>query len=170
MLGIMQTQTVCDTCHGEGTVIKNKCKHCNGEGIVKGEKQVEVELPAGLVEGYAYNFQGKGAKMFGKRNITLKYNTPPRAFHRISSSANTASSCRPRTISSNTCWKTYRKRNSGNWRKKRKTQRNMGATANRDITADLRGALMSVSPSVCQFFTWKFGNIRYSSNICSDKW
>jgi molecular chaperone DnaJ len=60
MLGIMQTQTVCDTCRGEGTVIKNKCKHCGGEGIVKGEKQVEVELPAGLVEGYAYNFQGKG--------------------------------------------------------------------------------------------------------------
>ena len=60
MLGIMQTQSVCDTCGGEGTVIKNKCKHCNGEGIVKGEKQVEIELPAGLVEGYAYNFQGKG--------------------------------------------------------------------------------------------------------------
>ena len=60
MLGIMQTQNVCDTCGGEGTVIKNKCKHCNGEGIVKGEKQVEIELPAGLVEGYAYNFQGKG--------------------------------------------------------------------------------------------------------------
>ena len=66
MLGIMQTQTVCETCGGEGTVIKNKCKHCNGEGIVKGEKQVEVELPAGLVEGYAYNFQGKGGA--GRRN------------------------------------------------------------------------------------------------------
>lgn len=66
MFGIMQTQDVCDTCHGEGTVIKNKCKHCNGEGIVKGEKQVEVELPAGLVEGYAYNFQGKGGA--GRRN------------------------------------------------------------------------------------------------------
>lgn len=66
MLGIMQTQTVCDTCQGEGTVIKNKCKHCNGEGIVKGEKQVELELPAGLVEGYAYNFQGKGGA--GRRN------------------------------------------------------------------------------------------------------
>ena len=67
MLGIMQTQTVCDTCHGEGKVIKNKCKHCNGEGIVKGEKQVEVELPAGLVEGYAYNFQGKGGA--GRRKL-----------------------------------------------------------------------------------------------------
>ena len=60
MLGIMQTQTVCDTCQGEGKIIKNKCKKCNGEGIVKGEKQVDIELPAGLVEGYAYNFAGKG--------------------------------------------------------------------------------------------------------------
>ena len=66
MLGIMQTQTVCETCQGEGTVIKNKCSHCHGEGIVKGEKQVEVELPAGLIEGYAYNFQGKGGA--GRRN------------------------------------------------------------------------------------------------------
>lgn len=66
MLGVMQTQSVCETCKGEGTVIKNKCKHCQGEGIVKGEKQVEVELPAGLVEGYAYNFQGKGGA--GRRN------------------------------------------------------------------------------------------------------
>lgn len=60
MLGIMQTQAVCDACQGEGKIIKNKCKYCKGEGIVKGEKQVDIELPAGLVEGYAYNFQGKG--------------------------------------------------------------------------------------------------------------
>ena len=66
LLGVMQTQSVCPTCQGEGSVIKNKCRHCNGEGIVKGEKQVEVELPAGLVEGYAYNFQGKGGA--GRRN------------------------------------------------------------------------------------------------------
>lgn len=66
MFGMMQTQSPCNVCNGEGTVIKNKCKHCNGEGIVKGEKQVEIELPAGLVEGYAYNFSGKGGA--GRKN------------------------------------------------------------------------------------------------------
>jgi len=60
LFGMMQTQSVCPECQGEGTVIKNKCPHCHGEGIVKGDKLVEVELPGGLVEGYAYNFQGKG--------------------------------------------------------------------------------------------------------------
>ena len=60
MFGVMQQQSACPTCHGEGTVIKNPCKHCHGEGIVKGDKLVEIDLPAGLVEGYAYNFQGKG--------------------------------------------------------------------------------------------------------------
>ena len=40
-------------------------------------------------------------------------NTPPRASRRISSSANTASSCHPRTTSSNTCWRTSRKRSLG---------------------------------------------------------
>lgn len=60
ILGMMQTQSLCPDCQGEGTVIKNKCPHCHGEGIVKGDKLVEVDLPGGLVEGYAYNFQGKG--------------------------------------------------------------------------------------------------------------
>ena len=37
--------------------------------------------------------------------------------------------CRLKTISSNTCWRTFRKRNSRNWGKKMKTQGNMAATA-----------------------------------------
>ena len=34
MLGMMQTQTECPECHGEGTIIKNKCKECGGTGVV----------------------------------------------------------------------------------------------------------------------------------------
>ena len=59
-LGIMQSQTTCPECHGEGTVIKNKCSHCHGEGIVSGENVVEVNFPAGLAEGMVLNVEGKG--------------------------------------------------------------------------------------------------------------
>ena len=59
-LGIMQSQTTCLDCHGEGTVIKNKCSHCHGEGIVPGENVVEVNFPAGLAEGMVLNMEGKG--------------------------------------------------------------------------------------------------------------
>jgi molecular chaperone DnaJ len=64
--GMMQTQSVCPTCGGEGTVIKNKCHHCHGEGIVKGEEVVEIKIPAGVAEGMVVNVPGKGNA--GKHN------------------------------------------------------------------------------------------------------
>ncbi len=66
IMGIMQTQTTCQTCNGEGTVIKNKCPHCHGEGVVKGEEVVEINIPAGVANGMIVNVPGKGNA--GKRN------------------------------------------------------------------------------------------------------
>ena len=66
MLGMMQTQTECPDCHGEGTVIKHKCKHCGGTGIEKGEEVVEINIPAGVAEGMVVNVPGKGNA--GKHN------------------------------------------------------------------------------------------------------
>ena len=45
---------------GEGKIIKNKCEQCSGEGIVMGEEIVEVNFPAGMVEGMVLNVPGKG--------------------------------------------------------------------------------------------------------------
>ena len=58
--GRMQTQSVCPTCQGEGRVIKDKCTHCNGEGTERGDKVVEVKIPAGVAEGMALTLQGMG--------------------------------------------------------------------------------------------------------------
>lgn len=66
MFGIIQTQGPCHVCRGEGTIIKDKCKCCNGEGIVKGEEVVEINIPAGVAEGMVLNVAGKGNA--GKRN------------------------------------------------------------------------------------------------------
>ena len=66
IFGMMQTQSVCPTCNGEGKVIKNKCKHCGGEGIVYGEEVVEVKIPKGVAEGMQLSMSGKGN--MGKRN------------------------------------------------------------------------------------------------------
>ena len=60
LFGMMQTQSVCSTCQGEGKIIKNKCHHCHGEGIVKGEEVVEIKIPAGVAEGMVVNVPGKG--------------------------------------------------------------------------------------------------------------
>ena len=60
ILGVMQTQTTCSHCHGEGKIIKNKCQHCKGEGIIPGENIVEINFPAGLEDGMMLQLDGKG--------------------------------------------------------------------------------------------------------------
>lgn len=60
ILGMMQQQSVCPACHGEGKIVKHKCKKCHGEGTVSGEEIVEINIPAGVAEGMVVNAQGKG--------------------------------------------------------------------------------------------------------------
>ncbi len=60
IFGTMQTQTVCPDCGGEGMVIKNKCTHCHGSGLEKGDEVVEVSIPAGVAEGMVLTVAGKG--------------------------------------------------------------------------------------------------------------
>ena len=60
IFGMMQTQTVCPQCGGEGKIIKNKCKECGGEGIVYGEEVVTVKIPAGIRNGEKIRLLGQG--------------------------------------------------------------------------------------------------------------
>jgi len=66
IFGMMQTQGVCPTCEGEGKIIKNKCSHCGGTGVVKGEEVVEINIPAGVAQGMMVRESGKGNA--GKHN------------------------------------------------------------------------------------------------------
>lgn len=58
--GQMQTASVCPNCGGTGTIVKKKCTHCYGEGIVKGEEVIDIEIPAGVGEGMQLTIRGKG--------------------------------------------------------------------------------------------------------------
>ncbi len=60
ILGAMQSQSTCQTCGGTGTIIKKKCSHCGGDGIVQGEEVVEVKIPAGVMNGMQLSMSGKG--------------------------------------------------------------------------------------------------------------
>ncbi|MGD9931385.1 MAG: molecular chaperone DnaJ [Mangrovibacterium sp.] len=60
LLGQMQQTTVCPTCNGEGQTIRNKCTHCQGEGVVREEEVISVRIPAGVGEGMQLNVSGKG--------------------------------------------------------------------------------------------------------------
>ena len=60
IFGMMQVQAECDTCHGEGHIIKNKCPKCNGEGVVRDEEIITINIPAGVAAGMQLTMQGKG--------------------------------------------------------------------------------------------------------------
>ena len=60
ILGQMQTAVECPTCNGEGKIIKNKCTHCSGEGIVREDEVITINIPAGVMEGMQLSMSGKG--------------------------------------------------------------------------------------------------------------
>ncbi|MBB3186883.1 molecular chaperone DnaJ [Microbacter margulisiae] len=60
ILGMMQTQSVCPTCNGEGKTITKKCTYCNGEGVVRQDEVISINIPAGVAEGMQLSLRGKG--------------------------------------------------------------------------------------------------------------
>lgn len=66
ILGQMQTTSTCPNCGGEGKIISDKCKACYGDGIVRGEEVITIDIPAGVAEGMELSMRGKGN--MGPRN------------------------------------------------------------------------------------------------------
>jgi len=60
ILGQMQTAAVCPDCHGDGKTITKKCTHCYGEGIIKDDDIITINIPAGVEEGMQLSAGGKG--------------------------------------------------------------------------------------------------------------
>jgi molecular chaperone DnaJ len=60
ILGQMQTTSTCSACAGEGRIITKKCVHCSGEGVVRDEEVISLNIPAGVMEGMQLSMSGKG--------------------------------------------------------------------------------------------------------------
>ncbi|WP_372642342.1 molecular chaperone DnaJ [Ancylomarina sp.] len=60
ILGQMQTSAACPSCNGEGKIITHKCKSCAGEGIVKDDEVISINIPAGVAEGMQLSVSGRG--------------------------------------------------------------------------------------------------------------
>ncbi len=66
MFGQFVSVSACPTCAGEGQVIREPCEVCRGEGRVKGERSVTVEIPPGVSSNNYLTLRGQGAA--GPRN------------------------------------------------------------------------------------------------------
>ena len=56
----MQTSSACPACGGEGQSITNKCGSCHGDGIVRDEEIININLPAGVADDMQLSLSGKG--------------------------------------------------------------------------------------------------------------
>jgi molecular chaperone DnaJ len=66
LFGQFLTVSPCPTCAGEGTVVHNPCERCGGDGRVKGEKTIQIDVPAGVADHHYLTLRGQGVP--GPRN------------------------------------------------------------------------------------------------------
>ena len=60
ILGSMQTQSYCPDCGGSGRIITEKCQYCGGEGVVRKEDIITIQIPAGVEQNMQLTMRGKG--------------------------------------------------------------------------------------------------------------
>jgi len=58
--GFFNMTMACPTCQGEGKVITDPCKNCNGQGVVKDKQHIKVHIPAGVDSGMRLKMNGYG--------------------------------------------------------------------------------------------------------------
>ena len=58
--GFFTIERTCPTCNGAGTTIKSPCPKCSGAGRVRGDKTVQISIPAGISEGQRIRLAGEG--------------------------------------------------------------------------------------------------------------
>jgi molecular chaperone DnaJ len=58
--GFFTIERTCPACHGEGRVISDPCTDCGGQGRVRRERRLAVDVPAGIEDGTRIRLSGEG--------------------------------------------------------------------------------------------------------------
>jgi molecular chaperone DnaJ len=61
MFGQFISVVACPACGGEGVVIKTPCEVCRGDGRVRGDRSVAVDIPPGVSTNNYLTLRGQGA-------------------------------------------------------------------------------------------------------------
>ncbi len=60
VFGRFVNRAVCDRCHGDGVVMSQPCKQCQGTGRERGVHTVNVTIPAGVSDRFQIRLRGEG--------------------------------------------------------------------------------------------------------------
>ncbi|RIA75741.1 molecular chaperone DnaJ [Anaeroplasma bactoclasticum] len=64
IFGYTNVEAACPDCGGKGKIIGKKCPECNGKGRVRINKEVDVNIPAGILSGMSIRVPGAGEAGF----------------------------------------------------------------------------------------------------------
>lgn len=65
VLGSFTTVRQCSVCHGRGEVPKEKCKQCQGKGVLKRSEEIDIKVPPGIENGEVIRMTGRGEAIAG---------------------------------------------------------------------------------------------------------
>ncbi|KAK6153879.1 hypothetical protein DH2020_013518 [Rehmannia glutinosa] len=58
--GVMSQVSSCSKCRGDGKIITDRCRRCNGRGQVRAKRHIEVVVPPGIDDGATMQVRGEG--------------------------------------------------------------------------------------------------------------
>ena len=58
--GFFTVERTCPTCHGQGQIIAEPCEACNGQGRVRKNRTLQVDIPQGVEDGTRIRLTGEG--------------------------------------------------------------------------------------------------------------
>ena len=58
--GMMQSTAECPNCNGKGKIIHQPCTRCKGAGLIRRNKKITVDIPAGIDDGQSISMRGQG--------------------------------------------------------------------------------------------------------------
>jgi molecular chaperone DnaJ len=59
-MGVMMTTAPCGNCRGTGEVIADPCPSCRAQGRVRAQRDLELDIPAGVADGMRLQLAGQG--------------------------------------------------------------------------------------------------------------
>lgn len=71
IFGQFSTTKTCDTCLGVGKIPSEKCSACKGVGVYKREKEIELNIPAGISNGEMLKMTSNGEDIQGGQSGDL---------------------------------------------------------------------------------------------------
>jgi molecular chaperone DnaJ len=63
ILGSFSTTRICENCQGQGKIPTEKCSNCSGQGVYRKQKEISIDVPAGINDTEILRMTGQGEEV-----------------------------------------------------------------------------------------------------------